>query len=180
MNKTLDSYLHNIKSRLRLDPSVERGFLREILTHLQDKTAELRQSGSSQDEATTKATLSMGSPEVMAEEMYQAHSRGSWTEAVVAGVPHLLFALFFALHLWQNPLWWLPLMTAILLIVTIYGWWHGRPVWLFPWLGYSLVPLIVASILLLSLPGGWSHLAILVLENNFSSFRQAVRKVRIA
>jgi len=48
------------------------------------------------------------------------------------------------------------------LSTAIYGWWHGRPTWLFPWMGYSLLPVVMAGILLLYLPRGWSWVAILV------------------
>ena len=46
--------------------------------------------------------------------------------------------------------------------MAIYGWWHGKPAWLFPWLGYSLLPVVVAGLLLLYLPKGWSWVAIVI------------------
>ena len=46
--------------------------------------------------------------------------------------------------------------------MAVYGWWRGKPAWLFPWLGYSLLPVAVAGLLLLYLPKGWSWLAILL------------------
>ena len=62
-------------------------------------------------------------------------------------MPHLLFGLLFALRWWQDVGW---LLVALVLAVSIvlYLRWRTHPTWLFPWLGYSLVPLVayVASI----------------------------------
>ena len=41
----------------------------------------------------------------------------------------------------------------------MYGWFHGKPAWLFPWLGYCLLPVIAVGVLLIYLPGGWAWLA---------------------
>jgi hypothetical protein len=46
--------------------------------------------------------------------------------------------------------------------VVVYGWWRGKPSWLFSWLSYSLLPVVFAGLLLLYLPQGWSWLAILI------------------
>jgi len=50
----------------------------------------------------------------------------------------------------------LPLIVG----VAIYGWFHGKPAWLFPWLGYSVVPVVASGLLLLWIPKVWSWLAI--------------------
>jgi len=76
-------------------------------------------------------------------------------------MPHLLFFLLFALKWWQG-IGFLIILVALTASVIIYGWWHGKPAWLFPWQGYSLLPVVAAGILLLYLPKGWSWLAILV------------------
>ena len=52
-------------------------------------------------------------------------------------------------------------MLVLILGMAIYGWWHGKPNWLFPWLGYLLLPVVVAGLFLLYLPKGWSWLAVL-------------------
>jgi hypothetical protein len=46
--------------------------------------------------------------------------------------------------------------------MAIYGWHRGKPIWLFPWLGYYLIPVVVTGILLLSLPQGWGWIAALI------------------
>lgn len=76
----------------------------------------------------------------------------------MAALPHFVIALLFALRAWQN----ITLLSFILVAVigvVIYGWWHGKPAWLFPWLGYYFIPVIVAGIMLIYLPGGWFWLA---------------------
>jgi len=80
---------------------------------------------------------------------------------LLASTPHLLFGLLFALNWWQG-VGWLLVVLVLVLGMAIYGWWHGKPIWLFPWLGYSLLPVVIAGLLLLYLPKGWSWLAILV------------------
>ncbi len=45
--------------------------------------------------------------------------------------------------------------------IAIYGWFHDQPTWLFPWLGYCLVPVVTAGILLMYLPGSWAWVAFL-------------------
>jgi hypothetical protein len=76
-------------------------------------------------------------------------------------MPHLLFGVLFALNWWQGISWLLVMLVSVLGMV-VYGWWHGKPVWLFSWLGYSLLPVVVAGLLLLYLPKGWSWVAILL------------------
>jgi len=50
----------------------------------------------------------------------------------------------------------------VVLSTTVYGWWRGKSTWLFPWMGYSLLPVIIAGLTLLFLPKGWAWLAIIV------------------
>jgi hypothetical protein len=103
----------------------------------------------------------LGSAKLVARQIYEAHSQGSWRQALLASAPHLLFGVLFALNWWQG-FSWLLITLALVLAAAIYGWWHGKPTWLFPWLGYSLLPVVGAGLLLLYLPKVWSWLAILV------------------
>ncbi len=50
----------------------------------------------------------------------------------------------------------------VILSITVYGWWHGKSNWLFPWLGYSLLPVVAAGLALLYLPRGLDWLAFLI------------------
>ena len=89
------------------------------------------------------------------------HAQGSWQEAFFAAVPHLLVTLLFASYYWQNILCLLVVLLATVGI-TIYGWYRDKPIWLFPWFGYYLLPVIATGILLISLPQGWIWLGALI------------------
>jgi hypothetical protein len=38
-----------------------------------------------------------------------------------------------------------PITFIFIVGVTLFGWWHGKPNWLYSWIGYSLVPLIIGG-----------------------------------
>jgi len=160
MLTVLSHYLDSVRENLRLDLSSEREVLQELETHIEDEVQELRESGLSEEEAAKTCLTLLGSAKVVARQIYEAHSQGSWTQALVAAMPHLLFGLLFVLNWWRG-IGWLLGMLVLVLIMAVYGWWRGKPAWLFPWLGYSLLPVVAAALLLLYLPEGWSWVAIL-------------------
>src|SRR4030042_1566173 len=152
------SYTDSLKDCLRLEPTIESDVGREINTHLEDKSHELIESGLSEEDASITAAELLGSPRVVARQMYEVYSQGSWRQALFAALPHLLVAALFALHFWQDTIWLLGIIIAVAGSV-IYGWCHGKPAWLFPWLGYCLTPVITIGILLIYLPGSWAWVA---------------------
>jgi len=154
-------YLDSVREHLRLDFPSEREVINELQAHIEDELQELREAGLSEEEAANTCVKLLGSAKLVARQIYEAHSQGTWRQALLASMPHLLFALLFALNWWQG-IGWLLVVLGLVLVMTVYGWWHGRPAWLFPWLGYSLVPVAVAGLLLLYLPEGWSWLAIIL------------------
>jgi hypothetical protein len=79
---------------------------------------------------------------------------------LLASMPHFLFGLLFVLNWWQYP-GWLSVVLVLILATTIYGWGHGKPAWVFSWLGYSLLPVIAIGLVLLYLPKGWAFLLLL-------------------
>jgi hypothetical protein len=146
------SYLNGLKNSLRIDPVAKDDLIREISGHLEDKISELRETGMSELEATETATQLLGSPQVIAKQIYEVYSQGSWKQTIFAIIPHFFTAALFALHWWTDPL----LLTIILFGVVgtvIYGWRHGKPTWLFSWLGFLLVPVMLAGVMLIYLPG---------------------------
>ena len=173
-------YTNSLKNYLRLDATIEANVVRELNAHLEDKSRELIESGLSKKEATATATKLLGSPQIVARQMYEVYSQGSWRQAIFAALPHLLVAALFAMRCWQNTFWLIGMVVAIAGSV-IYGWCRGKPAWLFPWLGYCLIPVIAVGILLIYLPGSWSWfaatayipLALLVI---FSVTRQTIKK----
>jgi len=161
MTTVLSHYLNEVRENLRLNLSDEREVINELETHIEDRLQEMRQAGLSEEEAANTCVKLLGSAKLVARQIYEAHGQGSWRQALLASMPHLLFALMFALNWWQG-IGWLSIMLVLVLGMAIYGWWHGKPTWLFPWLGYSLLPVAVAGLLLLYLPKGWSWLAIVL------------------
>ena len=159
MSAELMPYLRNLATRLRLEPSREKEIVRELAAHLEDRTQELCGEGVGAEEAARLASTAMGPPQLIASQFYEAYSQESWRWALLAALPHTLVALFFALHLWRN-LGWLMLFFVAILTMAVYGWRHGKPAWLFPWLGYLLLLVAGAGLFLLSLPL-WAFVVIL-------------------
>ena len=161
MATILNHYLDSIRDNLRLDPSSEKEIITELEAHIEDRFQELRETGLSEEEATNDCLNLLGSAKLVARQIYEAHSQGTWRQALLASIPHLLFGLLFALNWWQGIGW--PSIVLVLVIgMAIYGWNHGRPAWFFPWLGCSLLSVAVAGLFLLYLPKEWSWLAILI------------------
>jgi len=101
----------------------------------------------------------MGNTKLIARQIYEAYSQGSWKQVLLASMPHLLFGLLFVLNWWHYP-GWISIVLVLILATTIYGWGRGKPTWLFSWLGYSLLPVLTVGIVLLYLPRGWSLLVL--------------------
>ena len=159
MATALSHYLKSIRNNLRLDLSDEREIITELETHIEDRLQELKEDGLSEEEATKTCLGLLGSAKLAARQLYEAHSQGTWKQASLASTPHLLFGIFFALNWWQH-IGWLSALLVLVLGTTLYGWWRGKPTWIFPWLGYSLLPVLTAGLFLLYIPKGWSLLAI--------------------
>jgi len=161
MSTNIAHYLDTIRAGLKLDSLREREIISELATHIEDELEALKNDGLSEDEAVRTCISVFGSAKMIARQIYEAHSQGPWRHALLASMPHLFFCLLFALKWWQG-IGWLVIAVAIASVVTIYGWWHSKPTWLFPWLGYFLLPVMAAGLFLLYLPAGWSWLAMII------------------
>ena len=161
MTPELIQYLENIKYRSRLNPPDETGVIGELEAHIEDEVQELRASGLTEDEAMQVCLGQMGGAGLIARRIYEAYSQGSWTQVLLASMPHLLFGLLFVLNWWHYA-GWLTLVLLLTLATTVYGWWHGKPAWVFSWLGYVLLPIVILGLLLLYLPNVWSLLTLLI------------------
>jgi hypothetical protein len=161
MGLELTQYLENIRGRAKLGPSEESGVMSELKAHIEDKIQELTEAGLTEEEALETCLGQMGNAKLIARQIYEAYSQGSWKQVLLASMPHLIFGLLFVLNWWHYA-GWLSIVLVLILATTVYGWWHGKPTWLFSWLGYSLLPVLFVGILLLYLPGprGWSLLAL--------------------
>ena len=159
MTLDLTQYLENIRFDARLEDSDETGVMIELEAHIEDKLQELTDSGLNKEEAVRTCLNQMGSTKSIARQIYEAHSQGSWKQVLLASMPHFLFGLLFVLNWWHYP-GWLSLVLVLILATTVYGWCHGKPTWVFPWLGYTLLPVVIVGLMLLYLPRGWSFLAL--------------------
>jgi len=157
----LSYYLENLRDNLKLDPADEKEIITELEAHVEDKLQELKEAGLSNEEAVERCVGLLGSAKMLARQIYEAHSQGTWRQALLASTPHLFFALLFAPR-WLVGVAWLPVIFGSFIAIVLYGWYHGKPTWLFPWLGYSLLPVVIAGLFLLYLPKGWAWVTILL------------------
>jgi hypothetical protein len=161
MVAVLSQYLEIVRANLRLGLADEREVLDELEGHIEDRFQELREAGLSEEEAADRCVALLGSAKLLARQIYEAHSQYSWKQTLLASMPHLLFGVLFALNWWQN-IGWLLVALGLIMSTVVYGWCRGKPAWLFPWLGYSLLPVVIAGLFLLFLPKGWSWVVILL------------------
>jgi hypothetical protein len=161
MTSELTRYLETIKIKSRLNPPDAKEIMSELEAHFEDRLQELTESGLSPEEATRTCLGQMGSTEIVARQIYEAYSQGSWKQVLLAAMPHLLFGLLFMLNWWHYA-GWLSLVLILILATTVYGWWHGKPAWVFSWLGYTLLPVLTLGLVLLYLPRAWSLLTLII------------------
>lgn len=159
MLKAVNRYLDDVRRQLRLDKGAESEVIRELETHIEDRVSEMENAGLSEEDAAKDCIRLLGSAGLVARQIHEAHSQGTWRQALMASMPHLLVAILFALNWWQG-VGWLSIILGLVIGTVWYGWLHGRPIWLFPWLGYMLVPVIGTGLLLMYLPRGWSWIAL--------------------
>lgn len=159
MKTKLTQYIQSLKDHLTMDPASEKDVIHELETHVEDSCQELQNAGLSEDEALEKCLSRLGSAKIVARQIYEANNQGTWRQALLAALPHLLFAIIFALK-WWTDINILPIMFVVILGIAIYGWYHGKPYWLFPWLGYSLFPIVAAGVSLLYLPEAWAWITL--------------------
>jgi hypothetical protein len=152
MAAELRHYLSDIRAGLRLEPSTEREVICELYTHLEERVQELEEAGLSGEEAARTAAEHFGAAKVIAGEINQVHSSGSWGQAIVAALPHVLLGFLFIFHQYHN-IGWLLAVLGFISGIAIYGWQRSKPAWSFPWLGYALVPLLAGGIILFVLWG---------------------------
>jgi hypothetical protein len=161
VSTVIEEYLHSVKENLRLEASDEKEIISELATHIEDEVQDLKSKGLRDEEAIKACLRLLGSAKSLARQIYEAHSQGSWRQALMASLPHALFGLIFTLNWWRG-IGWVLVTLIVILSITVYGWWRRKSTWLFPWLGYSLLPVVAAGLSLIYLPRAWAWMAILV------------------
>ena len=140
----LELYLEEVRRHLNLDPERSGPIIRELRSHLLERAEDGEDSGLSGEEALARSIDSFGRPRALARLLYESHRQTSWAELGVSALPHLMIAFLFAIGGWTN--WVLaPLILMPMVLVTLYGWWQGKPGWLYPWAGWALVPLAIGA-----------------------------------
>jgi hypothetical protein len=161
MSIIVEDYLNTVKINLRMESSQEKEIISELATHIEDEVQELKKRGLLDEEAVKASIRLLGSAKSIARQIYEAHSQGNWRQALMSSLPHMLFGLLFILNWWRG-IGALLVMLILILSTSVYGWWHGKSTWLFPWLGYSLLPVIAAGLSLIYLPRAFSWIAIFI------------------
>jgi hypothetical protein len=144
MQSQVSDYLEEVRAHLHLDPRTEKRVINELTTHFEEKLSDLGSQGVPEEEAARVALDSFGDARWIARLMYESYSRGSWMEALISCQPHLIVAALFATHVWRFPLL-LGAAFATIIVIALLGWRSGSPTWLYSWVGYSLLPLLIAS-----------------------------------
>lgn len=155
----INKYLCEVRENLHLDPFTEKKIIGELYTYFQEKINELQLQGYTEKEAAKDAIRSCGRARVIARLMYEAHSKGSWIEAVLSSQPHLIVAVLFGTHLWSNPIF-VTISFILIVGITLLGWWHGKPNWLYSWTGYALLPLLLSGFICRHIVANRVHLLI--------------------
>ena len=175
MSRNLIDYVVALCGSVRVDSRTRSSIDREIRAHLSDHTEDLRQRGVEEEEAAHSAIRSFGNPGIIARDLLMVHSQGSWKDAFLTSLPHLLVALLITAYYQESIA-----SAVLLLLISSYGILQalGRkaPSWSFSWLGYCLVPLILAVFLLLGATQWWTLLGIAYIPCAVTLIVYAVRQ----
>ncbi len=152
-------YISSLWGNARVDSQTRTSINREIHTHLEDRAGDLKESGLSEDDAIRSAIRSFGDPRAIARDLLIVHSQGTWKDAFLTSLPHLLVALLLTAYYQQS-------IACIVALLLVAGLGIGQaatrkaPAWSFSWLGYCLVPVIMSVFLLLGAQNWWTVLGI--------------------
>ena len=146
---SLNQYVFELQASLgHLDAETRQEIVGEVRGHLEDKARCLQLRGLSKEDSVSRAIEEFGQAQEVGLELRQVHGQGTWNEALLAALPHLLFVLAMSISgLWSNYL--MPgqrlssrafdlAFVVLCLAVTAYAWWRRWPRWSAPWLGYAL------------------------------------------
>ena len=137
MSSELQTYLEGLRSSLGLGSAADDEVVRELRGHVEDTIADLRSQGLGEDEARRRVLGRLGRPRALAAQFHSAYIPAGWQDALTAAAAFLIVGALFLSHLWNEPLAVLAVATVVV-AVTLYGLWHGRPTWFYPWAGLAL------------------------------------------
>src|SRR4029079_1062320 len=168
MSSDVGRYFASLRTHLRLDDGFESDLVRELQTHIDDRVAELGRRGIDEDRAERLAIAGLGRPQTLAHLLRQAELVTPWTEAVFGAAGFVLLALMIRHRPWHQPI---PAIGACALVigVTLYGLWAGRPAWFYPWAGVAL-----------TIPVMFGYVAFALLQREAPSLRGHATPVALA
>ena len=102
LSTIINEYLNNVKTNLRLEPPAEKEVMTELANHIEDEVSDLKKKGLHDDEAENTCIKLLGSAKTVAMMIYEAHSQGTWKQALMASLPHILFGIIFILNWWRG------------------------------------------------------------------------------
>jgi hypothetical protein len=145
MSSEVAGYFERLRTHLRLgDVAESDDVMRELATHVEDRVDELVRRGMSPREATETTLRGFGRPRTLAHLLRQAHLATSWTDALLGAAAFVFLAVVLGGELWREPV--LAAGSAALVVgITLYGLWQGRPSWFYPWAGAALTLPIAAG-----------------------------------
>jgi len=157
MAKDFSEYISSVCNSVRIDSRTRAAIGKEIDAHLHDHAESLKRKGYAEDEASQKAIESFGNPRDVARDLLMVHAQGSWRDAFLTSLPHLLVALLLTAYYAQS-------IVCLVAVLCIAGWGASQaiarraPPWSFSWLGYCLVPIVLVVFFLLGATQWWTLL----------------------
>ncbi len=146
MSSEQTAYFERLRMHLGLGDPVESDLVRELASHVEDRVGQLVAGGTPEARAREIAFAGFGRPETLAHLVRQAHLVTPWLEALLGAAAFLLVGLMIGLGLWQQPIAAAAGGTLVIAL-TLYGLWLGRPPWFYPWAGIALtIPIIVGYV----------------------------------
>jgi len=148
-------FINTVVTSVRIDSRERKSLAREVRAHLEDSSAELRRLGLEEDEAGRIAVASFGDPQTIATELAAIHSSGTWRDAFLTSLPHLLVALLLTAY-FRNSVECAIAFGIVTAIAVISAVRQKAPVWSFSWLGYWLLPVLLVAFMLLGATHWWA------------------------
>lgn len=138
MSSEVAGYFERLRTHLRLGDGFEsEEVLRELAAHVDDRVGELVSRGASRERAAGVALRGFGRPRTLAHLVRQARFVTTWGDAFLGAAAFVLLAAVLGAELWRVPL--LLFAAASLIVgITLFGLWQGRPAWFYPWAGAAL------------------------------------------
>ncbi len=146
MSSDATAYFDRLRTHLHLGEDSDDDAIRELAAHVADETESLIQRGDAPERARRAAIDRLGRPRTLAHLLHQAQLTTPWRDVAFGSSAFALLALVIGLQGWRMPL--VALTAAVIVVgITLYGLWLGRPSWFYPWAGVALTLPLAAGYL---------------------------------